>query len=265
MKQTLLFLAPLMAASYIGIFGQAAFAQSNDTSSADASALIIEADDALEWNQNAQYYLATGNAYVERGEQIIEAARIQAFYSSEAEGGDITRVEAQGNVKMTDGVQSAKGETLDYNVATGIYKLTGSDLEVISTDATARATELLEFFTTENRMHAVGDAIITLADGRILAADDIQIQNQTDGSVDQIDARGNVSIIMENNRSANADNAIYTQKTGKALLNGNVRISENGNVLNGQKAEIDFNNGISRMLASGKTRVTGIFKPTSGE
>lgn len=254
-------LAGLMVLLHSGL----TFAQSSATDTSDRSPIIIEADDALEWNQSERYYLATGNAYVEQGAQIIEAERIQAFYSAEEDGGDITHVTANGNVQIKDATQSARGETLDYNIQTGIYKLTGQGLEVISTDATAKANQLLEFFTLEDRMHAVGDAQITLPDGRILEADDIQIQNHEDGTVDQIDAAGNVVIIMENDRSAKADTAIYTQKAGTALLTGNVTISEGGNILNGQKAEIDFNSGISKMLASGKSRVTGIFRPASAE
>lgn len=265
MRQTIRVLAPLLAAGVMSLLGPGAFAQSSDTQTEGASTIIIEADNALEWNQSAQYYLATGNAFVEQGNQIIEADQIQAFYNSEAEGGDVTRVEAQGSVKLNDGVQTAKGERLDYDVATGVYKLTGSDLEVITTDTTARANQILEFFAADDRIHAAGDARITLSDGRILEADDIQIQNHPDGSIDQIDARGNVLIIMENNRNAKADIAVYTQTSGSALLTGNVSISEGGNILNGQKAEIDFNNGVSRMLATGNNRVTGIFKPTSAK
>ena len=263
MKQIKTYVAPLLAASLIGLWSGGVVAQSSSADNASAAEIIIEADDALEWNQNEQYYLATGNAYVERGNQIIEAQRIQAFYSSDAEGGDVTHVEAQGGVKMTDGSQSAKGEILDYDVATGVYILTGDDLAVLGVDATAKANKLLEFFTAEDRMHAVGDAEITLSDGRILKADDVTIQNLPDGSIDQIDALGNVVIILENGRNAISDEAVYTQKTGSALLTGNVTISEGSNILNGQKAEIDFNSGISRMLASGRSRVTGVFKPSA--
>lgn len=247
---------------FMTMFTGLSFAQSDGEAD---DTIIIEADNALEWNQSERYYLATGNAYAEQGSQIIEADRIQAFYSSEDEGGDITHVKANGDVRMRDDTQSAKGETLDYNVETGIYKLTGTALEVVSPDAIAKSNQILEFFTREDRMHAVGNAIVQLPDGRILEADDIQIQNHEDGSVDQIDANGNVRITMENARSAMADMAVYTQKEGTALLTGNVTISEGGNVLNGQKAEIDFNSGISRMLSSGKSRVTGVFKPVSSD
>lgn len=253
------FLLALIVCFLIPVTG-ISFAQSDGGSD---DTIIIEADNALEWNQSERYYLATGNAYAEQGSQIIEADRIQAFYNSEEDGGNITLVKANGDVRMRDDTQSAKGETLDYDVKTGIYKLTGTALEVVSPDATARSNQILEFFTTENKMRAVGEAIVQLPDGRILEADDIQIQNHEDGSIDQIDANGNVHIIMENARSAMADMAVYTQKEGTALLTGNVTISEGGNILNGQKAEIDFNSGISRMLSSGKSRVTGVFKPAS--
>ena len=227
--------------------------------------LVIEADEKLEWNQEARYYLAVGNALAEQGAQTIKAGRIQAFYNSEDEGGDITHMHADGAVGITDGVQSARGDKLIYDVAAGSYILTGTDLEVISTDATATADEVLEYYAADNRLIAKGDARIALANGRVLAADDINIQTLPDGSVEAIDAMGNVEIELENGRTASSDEAVYTEQTGLALLTGNVTISEGENILNGQKAEIDFNKGISRMLATGNGRVTGVFLPGGTE
>ena len=72
-------------------------------------------------------------------------------------------------------------------------------------------------------------------------------------------ATGNVFIRQPDGRQAEASEGTYDAKAGTALLIGDVKIIDGESILNGQKAEIDFNNGVSRLLTTeGSGRVSGI-------
>lgn len=81
------------------------------------------------------------------------------------------------------------------------------------------------------------------------------------GETDEIDtvtATGNVYVRQQDGKEAFSQTGFYSAVTGKALLTGDVKIIDGESVLNGQKAEIDFNSGISRLLAGENSgRVTG--------
>lgn len=242
-----------------------ALASISAASSAYANALEISAAKELVWDQTKGVYQAIGDAKAIRGTQSISADILKAFYDSASEDQDISRITATTNVSFADGDISGRGRSLDYNVATNFYELTGPKASVTSKDGTSRAEELITFDRAAGMIYLQKNGEITLADGRILQGDMIDISLSADEAIQSVQASGNVYVRQADGKEAYSQTGTYDAQTGKALLTGDVKIIDGESVLNGQRAEIDFNNGISRLLAEeGTGRVSGTLV-TSGD
>src|SRR5205823_13768934 len=104
----------------------------------DNQPLQVQADSGIEWQQNAQIYIARGNAVATRGPSQVRADTLIAHYreikgSGNAAnavgntGGDteIYRVEADGNVTMTREGQVVVGDRAVYDLDQAIMVVTG--------------------------------------------------------------------------------------------------------------------------------------------
>lgn len=221
--------------------------------------LVIEADKALEWDQTKQLYRASGNAMAEQGARRITAGVITAFYSEKQDERDITRIEAEGNVLFTEAGQQARGPRLVYDLQAGSWHISGGPSSVVSSDGTAEAGEAIFYDTEKGEVLLSGGGSIKLQDGRILKGREMRLLLDENNEIDQIQARGQVEVRQINGQLAYADDADYMASTGIAILTGEVRLEDGENILNGQRAEIDFNKGINRMLAGKSGRVSGRF------
>ena len=227
--------------------------------SAFASALEISATKELIWDQTAGIYEANGAAIAKRGNQEITADVLTAYYDSTSDDQNVTRIVATTNVAFSDEDMTGSGARLDYNVASDFYELTGPDARISAKDGKARAEKLVSFDRVAGLIIAEQKAEILLSDGRLLQGDYIEITLDETEEIKTIFATGNVFIEQQDGKQAYSDESDYDATTGKALLNGSVRIIDGDSILNGQKAEIDFNKGISRLLADeGQGRVSGI-------
>ena len=251
MRPTLTWMTSLSGAFLGPIFGVCIAAQ--------AESLEISAAKELLWDQTAGVYEAIGDAKAIRGSQSISADTLAAYYDANADGQDIERITAIKNVRFTDESMSGQGGRLDYNIKSEAYELAGPDARVISPDGTISANDLITYDRTKGLIIAKGNGFISLADGRVLQGDLLEITLSSTEEIRNVIATGNVYAKQENGREARAQSGTYDAQTGKALLAGDVKIIDGDSVLNGQRAEIDFNNGISRLLAQeGKGRVSGI-------
>ena len=225
---------------------------------ANAQSLEISASKELVWDQTEGIYEAIGQAEATRGAQSISAETLTAFYDASADSQDIERITAITDVRFSDETMSGQGARLDYNIAKDHYELAGPDARVISQDGNISADDLISYNRKDGLVIAKGNGFISLADGRILQGDLLEITLTSTDEIQTVIATGNVYAKQENGREARAKTGTYDAQSGKALLTGDVKIIDGDSVLNGQRAEIDFNNGISRLLAEeGKGRVSG--------
>ena len=230
---------------------------------AHAEPLEVSADNQLLWDQTKSLYQADGNAIAKRGTQEIAAQTLTAYYDDEADSLDITRILAEENVRFADGDMKGSGQNLDYDIALDRYDLQGPKAVIISKDGEVRADKTVLFERQKGMIYLRGNGYIQLNDGRLLQGDEIDITLDEAEDIQTVAAKGDVFISQADGRQANANEGIYDAKTGKAILTGNVKIKDGESILNGQKAEIDFNSGISRLLASEKGgRVSGILVDT---
>lgn len=229
-----------------------------------AAPLEISASKELIWDQKAGIYEANGAAIAKRGSQEIAAEVLTAYYDTSSDNQNVTRIIATTNVAFSDEDMTGSGARLDYNVASDFYELTGPNARISAKDGKARAENLLSFDREKGVIIADQKAEIMLTDGRLLQGDYIEITLDEAEEIKTISASGNVYIQQEDGKEAYGDKGDYDATTGKALLTGAVKIIDGDSVLNGQKAEIDFNNGISRLLADeGQGRVSGTLATTN--
>ncbi len=134
-------------------------------------------------------------------------------------------------------------------------------------EAKARTQVLLE----DERVAVLeGDAEIHQGD-LTLRADRIAIryragENMDRPTVTRMEARGHVRLTSPS-EAVSADWGIYDVANRMILMGGQVRLEREGNLLIGNRMEIDLDSGLIRLSAEGEGdgRVKGIFRPATKE
>lgn len=222
----------------------------------------IHADQGIEWQQDAQTYIARGNASAKQGDVAVHADELIAHYKKGADGKtQIWRIDADGNVRITSPRQTAYGKKGVYDVTGGVFVLTGSPRMVTETDRIS-ASKSLEFWETKSLAVARGNAVAVRGDKR-LRADVLTayFAKGRDGKsqVNRVDAFDNV-LISSPNEIVRGRRGVYNTQTGIIVLQGSVKITRGSDQLNGEAAEVNLNTGVSRLLSGSSGRVRGIFQ-----
>jgi lipopolysaccharide export system protein LptA len=240
----------------------------------------ITADNGIEWQRDKQIMIASGKAKASRGEASVEADELRAFYKKNKNGSsNLFRLDAIGRVTITSPSQKLTGETGVYDLTQGILVLRGKKVSLISGKNIITANQQLEFYEKKEMAVARKNAKAN-HDGRVLRADTLVALFFKDKNgktqLSRIQAFENVRLV-NNTESVWADKGIYDVSSGIATLNGNVRITRNGNQLNGDSAIINLTTGVSKLLTDPvgqsstniknrklqkKKRVRGYLRPT---
>jgi lipopolysaccharide export system protein LptA len=225
--------------------------------------LEINAEQGIEWNRNEKTYVARGNARAASGEVEVLADVLTAYYRERgdsndkndslfSQGGDseIYLLEARGNVRINSPEGTVFGDKGQYKLAEKVFVMTGRDLKLISKDDVVTARDSLEYWEGEQKAVARGKAHATHEDKQIKA--DVLTANfkenaQGDLEVHRIDAVGNVEI-MTQKEYARGREGVYHVDRELATLEGDVKITQGENQLNGDYAEVNMATGISRLL-----------------
>ena len=243
-----------------------AFAEAaNKPQALDTSPITIEAAEFLEWNQNEGTYVAKGKAYVQQSDTSIKADHIVAHYNTSGETRNINRFIATDDVTYVEGENIAKGDALDYDLSASFYLLTGKNASVEGPRGIMTATKSITYDAAEEtnkKVTATGKARYKNNDGRVVFGDTLIAYIAADGALKTIDAYENTKVMTSNGTEATADKLTYVASTALANLDGNVEIIDNANIMRGDKAKIDFDKEISRIISSpGGKRVSGTLTP----
>jgi len=250
----------------VGLVQSSAFAQVDTKNRAtDSSPITIEAAEFLEWDQNEGTYIAQGEAFVQQSEASINAGHIIARYNTSGESRNISHVIATGEVTYVEGENTAKGDKLDYDLNANFYLLTGKNASVEGPRGIMTASKSITYDATEDtnrKVTATGKARYKNNDGRIIYGDKLIAFIGVDGTLKTIDAYENTKVITTNGTEATADKLNYVESTALANLDGNVVIVDDENIMRGDKAKIDFDKKISRIISTpGGKRVSGTLTP----
>lgn len=241
----------------------------NATNPQSNEPLEITADQTLEWHRNDLQFIARGNVKTVQGDVSILADTQTALYRETASSDfDIYRLTADGQVRIISNGSTAQGDMATYDVDKGVAVLTGKDLKLTTPERTLTARDSIEYFVTQGKLIAIGDAVVTEQKNRI-RADRMTALFKTDPRtgqrrVDTMSATGNV-IITTPDEVLKGDRGTYDAKTNIARLIGHVTITRGPNVLSGESAEVNLTTNVSKMHGGGATggRVSGRFFPGS--
>lgn len=283
----------------LGLFaGAPAFAQTINMGGGGSNQPIeITARDGIEWDRDAQRYVANGDAAARQGGTTVYADKLIAWYRQAAEGGtEIFRYEAQGSVRIATETQTVYGDRGVYDIDSQTMVVTGKQLRLVTPNDTLTARDTLEYHGARDVAVARGNAMIVSGTRRMTAdvmtayfgppaapaRPQAQQRNQRNQRTQpaaqpasnspenqrlkRVESFGNVHVSTPT-EIARGDRGVYNMETSIAQLAGNVRLTRGDNQLAGDFAEVNNNTGISRLLSrptaesGGDGRVRGLFTP----
>ena len=229
------------------------------------SPIEVYADKGIEWQQDTLTFLARGNARAIRGEVTIYGDELRAFYRKLSDGGtEIWRLDVTGNVRIVTPDETAYGDKGVYDVDNAILVLTGKKVRLLTLSDEVIADQQIEYWERKQMAVARGNAQVVNED-RNLKADVIVAyfrKNKAGKSaVHRVEAFDNV-IIKTAKEKATSDRGVYNVESGIATLTGSVKLSQDRNQLEGCKAEVNMNSGISKMFSCANQaggQVGGVF------
>jgi lipopolysaccharide export system protein LptA len=267
----------------------------------------ITANDGIEWRQQDQVVIARGDARAVRGGVTVDAERLIARYrprgapsgtprpaagqagESPLSGGEIWRLEAEGNVRVTSATERAEGQRAVYDMDQAVMVLSGRGLSLTTPEQTITARDSLEYWPQRRMAVARGGSVVVTSDNRRIAADTLVayfldaapaaqpattpaaapaarppiagLPAANEGSrIDRVEAYGGVDIRTAD-EVVRGERGVYSPQTGLARLVGGVRITRGENQLNGQEAIVNLRTGVSRLVSAPGTRVQGLVLP----
>lgn len=293
--------AALLAAALLA--AGPAFAQGIDLS--QGGPIEVTATDGIEWRQAEQVVIARGEARAVRGGVTVEADRLLARYrprggtapasqrppaEGPGGGGEIWRLEAEGNVTVTSATDRAEGDRAVYDIDQAVMVMTGQALRLVTPDNTLTARDSVEYWSTRRMAVARGNAVVVTNDGRRVRADTLVAYfaesaapgpqpaaaarpqpsaapggtEQRNNSIERVEAYGNVEIRTAE-EVVRGDRGVYSPNTGLARLLGTVRITRGDNTLTGQEAIVNMQTGVARLVSAPGARVQGLVVPQQGQ
>jgi len=248
--------------------------------------IAISAASGIEWQQDAQVYIARGSATAKRGTTEVDADTLTAHYRpSKGSGGEteIYRLNADGHVTIKGETQTVVGDQAVWDVDQQTGIVTGNALKLTTATDVVTARDSLEWYDQKQVAVARGDAVAVRENVKRIRADVITAHMTRDkakpaeprpdarpakrtpaaaptrpgpglpgageeGSrISRIDAQGNV-IVSTATDIGRGDYGVYNADTGLVTLLGNVTITRGDNAIRGQYAVVDLNNNVSRMM-----------------
>jgi lipopolysaccharide export system protein LptA len=216
----------------------------------------VTADRSIELHEEQRAYVARGRARAVRGDGVIDADVLIAYYRDlEGGGTEVHRLVAEGNVVVTTPGRRITGQRGVYDVDMEVAVMTGGDLRLVAGDDVVTAGESLEFWDRENLAVARGDALVVRGTNRVSGDVIVALLREAAGGgegaggeeIERVDVQGDVVIVTETD-VVRGDEAVYDVDRDVATVVGDVRVTRGGNQINGAAAEVDFETGISRML-----------------
>ena len=261
--------AMLVAATMIFGGVQTASAQSlNFGGTGGDEPIDVYAENGIEWQQENSLFIARGDARAVRGQVEVLSDELRAYYREGTTGqSEIWRLDALGNVRIVSNTETAYGSRAIYNADQQVLVIDGEKPRLESGKDILTATQQLEYWEAKKFAVARGNAVAT-RDKKQVRADVLVAHFNQDSrgksQVYRIDVYDNVRVKTPS-ETAVGDRGIYNVETGVAVLTGNVTMMRDTNTLNGCRAEVNLNSGVSKLFAcpnqQGSNRVRGTFIP----
>ncbi|MDA7984250.1 MAG: hypothetical protein MPJ52_01635 [Alphaproteobacteria bacterium] len=262
--------APAFFAAVLLLSDGATDARAQTTFLSDGGRVTLEADGVIEWNREEFYYAAEDNVRLSRGGWHVRADRIQAHYSDDdndrALSGDLSFARAFGvpvTAESDDGTRIAADEIQWWPLEARLEAL-GDAAELTRRDG-GRLTasgSLMWWESLEGRpvAEARGGVMASGGGGETLRAERIRaVFSGATGKIEEYQAFGDVSVERADGEIAKSRWARYDVGGERIVLEGGVRLEREGQILRGERAEMDLASGVSVLLPGEGGRVEGRF------
>jgi lipopolysaccharide export system protein LptA len=199
-RRTMLRLLSLAALAAAGLLSRPPSAAAQPIDMSQGGPITVTADNGLEWQQDLQQVIATGNAHAVRGNVTVTADKLIAHYRRKAGQPDpakpgaagaapaapdptalpgagdtgsseIYRLEAVGDVHIDTQTDHATGDHATYDIDQAVLLMTGHNLRVTTPNDTLTSRDSMEYWTQKHMAVARGEAVIITNDGRRISAD----------------------------------------------------------------------------------------------
>ncbi len=149
-------------------------------------------------------------------------------------------------------------EGFEYYKNDNILVLKGRH-NVVSAEGTLTAQTETRYFQNEHKSVSTGDVVIQQGENQMYA-DKVVVYYTPKNELKKAEAYGDVRIVTPKGK-AFGQKGFYNPQTSVVSLHDNVRLEQDGNVINGSKAETNLKTQISRIIADKKSgkRITGTF------
>ncbi len=230
-----------------------------------AADIFITAEQKVDVHQEDNKVVAYGDAVAIKDNITVKAQKLTAFFEKKQnENGestdDISRMYAEDKASLDMKKAQAYGDSIEYNVADDFLLIKGKPAIVKNEKAKISATESITYYPALSKAVAKGNVIADNGKNKIFS--DIMetyFEKSKNGEfvLKRVEIPQNPKIVTKDG-NVKAKSAIYYPDQGMVYMYENVVITQNGNILKGDKAETNLNTGISRIL-SGKSRVSGVW------
>ena len=254
--------------------------------------IAISATSGIEWQQDAQIYIARGNATAKRGTTEVYADTLTAHYRpSKGAGGEteIYRLNADGHVTIKGETQTVVGDQAVWDVDQQMGIVTGKALKLTTPTDVVTARDSLEWYDQKQIAVARGDAVEVRENVKRVRADVLTAHMTKDkakpgerkpevrpgkpppsipatkpeaatgppGAGDESSRISRIDaqgnvIVSTTTDIGRGDYGVYNADTGLVTLLGNVTITRGDNAIRGQYAVVDLNNNVSRMMPTAR-------------
>ena len=237
-----------------------------------------------------------------RGTTTVTADTLTAYYRQGASGNEIWRIDADGNVTIATPTETATGYKGTYDLDKSIFVLRGTPAKLVTPTDVVTAKDTLEYWELQRMAVARGDAYASSNSEKSIKADVLTAHfkdkdgtaaapgakpgakpaakpaakkssaDKDGGSLElqRADAYGHV-VLTTPQEVVTGDRGDYNAESGIATVTGSVKLTRDGNELNGGFAHVNLNTGISKLFGAapggkdGDTRARGTFTPEKKE
>ncbi|MEM7046079.1 MAG: LptA/OstA family protein [Pseudomonadota bacterium] len=215
--------------------------------------IIIDAEQTMVWDRDNQQFIARGNAQATRGETIVRADEIIAYYQ-DGQAQEITSITAEHGVVITNGDQTYTGAFARYDLDAEELEIIGSPARVRTPDGTISAHERLVI--SDNRVDAYVDAKVDYQ-GSTLHAEHITMILDQNGDLKTMQAKRNVHIENKSNK-VTGEHATFDSANQIVEVSGDAVFYQDGAEVFGSKIIFDLEKGIGTVMPGDDGRVRGI-------
>lgn len=245
-------------------------------SSKDDSPIIIEADGSVVCDEEAHKCVATGNAKAQKSTNTVYGDILTVYFSEEQ---DVTSMTADGHVLMETPTEKAYGEHAHYDVKLDRILMTGGNLKIMTPNETLTARDSIEYWHPQNKGIARGKAVATFpAKQEIIQADTLvayfkpSSEKTEEGkgktAIDRVEAEGHM-LASSPKGVVTGDRGVYVSSTHMVEVFNNVKISQEGNVMEGGYARHNLKTNVAELYthpphvsqAGPLKRISGIIIP----